>query len=112
MKNPETGGPAFPTPEQRREIKSFDKEGDSIGSLEIITAEDVHPGMSLRDYFAAKAMQGILANDVCMRQLMAHHPDGNLDRAGLAMIADKSYRYADAMLEARKISVDEPDEGG
>jgi hypothetical protein len=47
-------------------------------------------GMSLRDYFAAKAMQGVLASG----NLPKFTPD--LD------VAECSYRLADAMLEARK----------
>jgi len=47
-----------------------------------------HPGMTLRDYFAAQAMQGICA-----------HPDTwGLDRVG---IAAKSYEIADEMIAAR-----------
>lgn len=45
-------------------------------------------GMTMRDYFAAKAMQGMCA-----------HPDTwGLDRVG---IAAKSYQIADEMLAAR-----------
>ncbi len=47
-------------------------------------------GMDLRDYFAAKAMQGILATD----------PEDHED--GLLSIAIVSYKMADAMMEARK----------
>jgi hypothetical protein len=45
-------------------------------------------GMTLRDYFAAKAMAGMLANPQCCGE-----------HAGFAK---ESYRYADAMLSARK----------
>ena len=43
-------------------------------------------GMTLRDYFAAKAMQGLLAGG----------------RMGDDYVAGLAYRYADAMLKARK----------
>jgi len=49
------------------------------------------PGMELRDYFAAAALQGILAKTF-----------------GENMIADvcsKSYEYADAMMEERKAKI-------
>ena len=59
-----TGGPAFPCPTI------------SIGQ---------HQGMTLRDYFAAKAMEGLLAND-------------NIDAQ---QIAKAAYIMADAMLKAR-----------
>lgn len=72
------GGPAFPRDERH------------IG----------HNGMTLRDYFAAKAMQGMLAN-----------PGGPIqanDRCGwglvnctYAQVADEAYAMADAMLAAR-----------
>ena len=65
----ETGGPAFPQ-----------------GSTN-------YGGMTLRDYFAAKAMQAQIASqyDVDMRGL-----DGWRDE-----FAREAYRYADAMLAAR-----------
>lgn len=56
----DTGGPAFP-----------------VGS---------YAGMTLRDYFAAKALQGILAG----------HSDNTPD-----VSAEWAYKYADAMLAQR-----------
>jgi len=47
-------------------------------------------GMTLRDYFAAKAMQAMLA-----------HPDSS-DTAGPEIYADAAYQLADAMLKARQ----------
>jgi hypothetical protein len=68
MSNTNTGGPAFPAP--------------------IIDANG-HEGMTLRDYFAAKAMQGVIL-----------HPQG---LAGLwDEAAQESYKVADAMLKARE----------
>ena len=64
-----TGGPAFPTPRYER--------GDMY-SL----------GMTLRDYFAAKAIQGMLA---CPVQ----------PQSGPDMYARDAYTIADAMLKAR-----------
>lgn len=68
----ETGGPAFPQ-------ALLNDEG------EVYYFHDWH-GMSLRDYFAAKAMQGIQSRV-------------NWDTAAIARLA---YEQADAMLEARK----------
>lgn len=62
----DTGGPAFPS---RREHTT--KEG-----------------MTLRDYFAAKAMQTLLLDD-------------SYDFSDRNLIAQKAYAFADAMLEAR-----------
>jgi hypothetical protein len=68
MSNTNTGGPAFPAP----------------AGVAHITEQ----GMTLRDYFAAKAMQGIIL-----------HPQG---LAGLwDEAAQESYKVADAMLKAR-----------
>ena len=60
------GGPAFPT---------------KIGSV---------PGMTLRDYFAAKAMQGMLA--ACRDQAMFSQEEE---------LAELAYGTADAMLKER-----------
>ncbi len=68
MNNTNTGGPAFPTPRYER--------GDMY-SL----------GMTMRDYFAAKAMQGLLA--------------GKLTTTKMSVIASECYAMADAMLAAR-----------
>ena len=67
-----TGGPAFP-------IKEFSKDLQSIATY--------HVGMTLRDYFAAKAMQGMMTD--------VTYPRGDA-------IAMWAYEVADAMLEARE----------
>ena len=67
----ETGGPAFPY-----DLTSYDDE-----------VRIQYQGMTLRDYFAAKAMQGLLS--------ATKTSDGE-------MIARDSYKMADAMLKARK----------
>jgi hypothetical protein len=58
------------------------------------TIEHLHEpkttGMTLRDYFAAKAMLGSIARD-----------GGSLDEGVLQRIAAESYATADAMLKAR-----------
>ncbi len=66
------GGPAFPT-------QTYEGGGDD-------------DGMSLRDYFAAAALQGILA---------AYSGEG-LKLPAESEAAVDAYDYADAMLEARK----------
>ena len=69
MNNPQ----AFPRPHSVDDI-----DGD--------ISYPAHAGMTLRDYFAAKAMQGLLANN-------------NLDAQ---QIAQAAYKVADAMLKARE----------
>jgi hypothetical protein len=57
---------------------------------------DGHRGMSLRDYFAAKAMQGVMST---------YHHDKALEDIALEriQIAEMSYAIADAMLKQRKL---------
>lgn len=56
--------------------------------------EVCHEGMSLRDYLAAKAMQGILANPGTASD------EKGADRA-IQVISEISYKMADAMLKER-----------
>lgn len=51
-------------------------------------------GMDLRDYFAAKAMQGMLANKGYIYGKTADEDDANGAR--------RAYKIADAMMKARK----------
>jgi hypothetical protein len=53
----------------------------------------LNQGMDLRDYFAAKAMQGI-----CVSKDEA----GTLINHGYEWIASEAYSIADAMMKARK----------
>lgn len=56
--------------------------------------DEVYSGMTLRDYFAAKAMQGILA---------ANFNAGDVDAAtDNTAVAQHAYDIADAMLLARE----------
>ncbi len=59
------------------------------GSLQRPTTEIRHPGMDLRDYFAAKALQGQLARTP-WKELI-----------GLQDVAKLCYQWSDAMMEAR-----------
>lgn len=56
----------------------------------IITGKN---GMTLRDYFAAKAMQG----------MYSIHPAENVDKEALESDAEIFYRVADAMLKQREL---------
>lgn len=73
------GGPAFPC--ERGHIP----DGTWNQTFE--------PGMTIRDYFAAKAMQGILAGD---------HPITHGENP-LVMVAGVAYDMADAMIKAREL---------
>ena len=54
-------------------------------------------GMTLRDYFAAKAMQGLIASP--RLPLPAAHGASDVTDV---MVADLSYKMADAMMKARE----------
>lgn len=51
-----------------------------------------HPGMSLRDYFAAEAMCGIEASQ----------GNGGHFVSAVEKVAERAYQLADAMLKARQ----------
>ena len=71
MSNKETGGPAFPVhPDMAAQLGCVPSSSDA--------------GMSLRDYFAAKAMQEFIG--------VLNSTDGT----------KKAYEWADAMLKARE----------
>ena len=63
----------------------------TMQSWDIYNGRDLS-GMDLRDYFAAKAMQGILATD----------PEDQDHKDGLLAIAIVSYKMADAMMKERE----------
>jgi hypothetical protein len=68
----DTGGPAFP--------------------CDVFTGKthNISDGMTLRDYFAAKAMQGLVAADTQFTM-------------GYVGLAELAFNQADAMLKARKV---------
>ena len=74
------GGPAFPVTEKID--TPYDTEVDVV-----------RPGMTLRDYFAAAALTGMLASDM-RRGFPKPHPN---------ITSVDAYEYSDAMLEARKL---------
>ena len=57
------------------------------------TSKDINEGMSLRDYFAAKALQAIIA-----------HPGREPDDCHKPGCSELAYEFADAMLKAREQS--------
>lgn len=63
---------------------SKDSNGGPAFPLEDTSWRNAHEGMTLRDYFAAKALQAIA--DPC------HSPE---------LFANRAYEIADAMLKAR-----------
>ena len=76
--NKETGGPAFPTSNWQK-----------MSPL----SSGYHEGMTLRDYFAAKAMQGFIEGIDNTGGVVAIRDD---------CVAERAYEVADAMLKARE----------
>lgn len=87
MSQKNTGGPAFP---QAQCLDPNEPQKGFVSGLDVGEG-----GMTLRDYFAAKAMQGWFAS----------YPDDQ-DTAyavrGVCDVAAFSYDVADAMLKARE----------
>lgn len=91
MSNQPTGGPAFPVP-------GFEFLDDRDPTKPERVVNLPAPGMTLRDYFAAKAMQGYLANPWQAQELDA---TGDSSREQMAVVAEISYVMADALLAER-----------
>lgn len=72
-----TGGPAFPSG-----LEECSGDSDAVRAI--------HTGMTMRDYFAAKAMQSLITSQHCPKKF-----DG-------LSVSQAAYRVANAMLEARK----------
>ena len=85
MMTKDTSGPAFPCEQHECQDNTWNQTFES--------------GMSLRDYFAAKAMQGLLANtESCFT------PSKDEKEAGITWaekLANECYEIADAMLKDR-----------
>ena len=61
-------------------------------------------GMTLRDYFAAKAMEKLMEkkHDSIFKILKKYHEHDDAIKMSQLMIADIAYAWADAMMEARE----------
>lgn len=87
----ETGGQAFPVSEGAAHRIAIREAGDDEAKY-IAESAKALSGMSLRDYFAAKAMQGILSNPSMIDYF---------DKSSFDWVAERANQLADAMLEAR-----------
>lgn len=79
MSKIDDGGPAFPVADPME-----------LRPGTVIEMERLAKGMSLRDYFATKALQGAI-----------HHRGFATVHDGRALDAKDAYAYADAMIAAR-----------
>ena len=82
------GGPAFPLGPTASTMKPH---ADGEGHM-IVTHYGMERGISIRDYFAAAALQGLMAQ---------FDPENELEHH----IAKWSYKAADAMLKAREVKL-------
>lgn len=82
------GGPAFPGIVSNRRAPDL-PNGHQVGNFEFQMY-----GMTLRDYFASKAMHQFLHGAVL--------PVGYDATKELRLLADRAYEMADAMLKARE----------
>ena len=80
------GGPAYPQTEKRKLPQ---------GKVERI----LHPGMTLRDWFAGMALQGMLSSGY---ESAIEQVSKALGEPASNALASASYGFADAMLKQRK----------
>jgi transglutaminase/protease-like cytokinesis protein 3 len=76
-------------------IEKLDKQGER--AFPFVTPEFFAPGMTLRDYFAAKAMQGMLNRPILELAELAESDIPLKD-----YLAKTAYALAEAMLKARE----------
>ncbi|HBX8243147.1 TPA: hypothetical protein MIH45_26865 [Klebsiella pneumoniae] len=89
-----TGGPAFPVSDGAAHRIAMQLAGDDEAKY-IAESAKALAGMTLRDYFAANAMQGWLAGYSAGINHPARSEEG-------FTVAELSYLMADAMLKARE----------
>ena len=93
MSTTDNGGPAFPAPE---------------ASVADFGNPQVYVGLTMLDYFAAKAMQALITNrgdystEECSKAIGVHFYDYNRERDFPHFVEVMSYRHAKAMLKASK----------
>lgn len=81
-------------------MSNNNQRNPAFPAIQIVSGDNYNPpkqlyhmGMNLRDYFAAKALQGLISSD---------------NYTAIAATAKEAYAFADAMLEARKQPKKEP----
>ena len=81
-------------------LTHVDEEGRALASKEFPDpVETVIPLMSLRDYFAAAALTGALANSNIMQGILSEAKSDDLEDE--ILLAGHAFEIANAMLEAR-----------
>jgi len=77
---------------------------DKTGGAAFPTEGTYSPGMTLLDYFAAKAMQGIMTTTGTKEgwDMFSKMSEMKFDESGKSAIARQSYEIASALIEERK----------
>jgi len=105
MSNTNTGGPAFPQSYQHTEVVAKMYESGELTAGQLKKASSQLAGMTLRDYFAAKAMVGLMsterANEYVDEDGVFSDEDGTLF-VHTKFLAKEAYMIADAMIAARE----------
>ncbi|MFJ5346644.1 hypothetical protein [Pectobacterium parvum] len=94
-----TGGPAFPVDRHAAHALAINNIGSDDEEKYIAEVNSLCSGMTLRDYFAAKAMQGWLSS----YGIEAVHP---IISGRANAVAENAYALANAMLKAREVTWD------
>lgn len=99
MTKPNNGGPAFPVATAKAK---WELGGD--GETHLVSEQlQIHPGLSLRDWFAGMALQGLLAR--CVGPIDLDLTSGSGD---IKLIQTACYNISDALLLQREKECVEP----
>jgi hypothetical protein len=98
MSERDDGGPAFPASwTNESDVNAIGPDGSVVPPSHAIETT----GMSLRDYFAARAMLIVMPESVDVDVTDRTEPF-TLEDEFYKLCAERAYRLADAMLKARK----------
>ena len=89
MSKGKDGGPAFPQDYEHTKAAILTHQAGEISAEQLLHCARQLRGMTLRDYFAAEAMQGMVSAEFA----------GNVTTD---YWAEEAYKVADAMLKARQ----------
>lgn len=88
---PRDGGPAFPQPIHKCQFDTTPQDFKDTGC----------GGMSMRDYFAGMALQGLYANPGWFLSVEAAQKSGQASAETVYLTVKAAYRAADFMLKER-----------
>jgi hypothetical protein len=95
MSTQDNGGPAFPSTCEWKNDSDMNAHAPNGFVVPPGGVESIHAsGMTLRDYFAAKAMAAMVSK--------SSGQDKTGGAKGVPLVAQYAYEYADAMLKARQ----------